>query len=265
MEIHFDLLWKTESKDIKNQRQFWDFRASEFNSRLDSQRTVMEVEEVLKFLRDKGALEKNSSVLDIGCGPGKYTLAFAKEVKRVTGTDISPKMIEYAKENAESRGLRNIELVQASWPEVKLEKFGWKKNFDLVFAAFCPGIDSPEALKKMIEASCKYCFLSGFVSREDQVLEGLKKHLGIKNKAWGNQIYFSFNLLWQWGYYPEITYKDRQWTNEYHIEQMADILVTRLNDQATREDILDYLKTISVDGKITEQTTAKVAWLYWQV
>src|SRR5690606_4974225 len=126
-----------------------DFRASEFNSRLDSQRTVMEVEEVLKFLRDKGALEKNSSVLDIGCGPGKYALAFAKEVKRVTGTDISPKMIEYAKENAESRGLRNIELVQASWPEVKSEEFGWKKNFDLVFAAFCPGIDSPEALKKM--------------------------------------------------------------------------------------------------------------------
>ncbi|NLZ52540.1 MAG: hypothetical protein GX892_05245, partial [Thermoanaerobacteraceae bacterium] len=65
--------------------------------------------------------------------------------------------------------------------------------------------------------------------------------------------------------YPEITYQDRSWTNEYDIEQMTDILVTRLNDQASREDIIDYLKTISANGKITEQTTSKVAWLYWQV
>ncbi|NLZ51704.1 MAG: methyltransferase domain-containing protein, partial [Thermoanaerobacteraceae bacterium] len=203
MEFHFDMLWKTESRNKKDQQKFWDLRACEFNSRLVSQRLTQETKQVLKFLKDKGALEKNSFVLDIGCGPGKYTLAFAKEVKWVTGTDISPKMIAFAKENAQSRGLRNIELVQASWPEVKLEDTGWKKRFDMAFAAFCPGIDSAEALKKMVEASCKHCFLSGFVSRQDQVMEGLKKHLGIQGKTWGNQIYFSFNLLWQWGYYPE--------------------------------------------------------------
>jgi len=265
MEIDFDRIWKIESRNKKDQQQFWDLRACEFNSRLASQRGIKETEQVLKFLKEKGALEKNSSVLDIGCGPGKYTLAFAKEVKTVTGTDISPKMIAFAKENARNRGLKNVKLVQASWPEVNILDSGWEKNFDLVFAAFCPGIDSADALKKMAEASRKHCFMSGFATRKDQVMEGLKKHLSIQNKSWGNQIYFSFNLLWQWVYYPEITYQDRSWTNEYDIEQKADILITRLNDQANREDIIDYLKTICVNGKITEQTTSKVAWLYWQV
>lgn len=265
MEIDFDRLWKMEDRDKKDQQKFWDLRAFEFNSRLVSQKVIKETEQVLKFLKDKGALEENCSILDIGCGPGKYTLAFAKEVKTVNGTDISPKMIAFAKENAQSRSLRNIKFVQASWPEVKLSDMGWEKRFDLVFAAFCPGIDSADALKKMIEASSKHCFMSGFVTRQDLVMEGLKKRLGIQNKSWGNQIYFSFNLLWQWGYYPEITYQDRSWTNEYDIEQMADILVRRLDNKDNRKDIIDYLKTISVNGKITEQTTAKVAWLYWQV
>ncbi|HQE05955.1 MAG TPA: methyltransferase domain-containing protein [Tepidanaerobacteraceae bacterium] len=265
MEILFDRFWKMEDKNNKNQQQFWDLRADEFNSRMGSQRTMKEVEEVLKYLKDKGAIDEKGKVLDIGCGPGKYTLAFAKEVICVIGTDISSKMISFAKENARSRGLTNVNFFQASWPEVNIEELGWKKNFDLVFAAFCPGIDGPDALKKMVEASSKHCFLSGFVSRQDQVLEGLKKHLGIQGKTWGNQVYYSFNLLWQWGYYPEITYQDRAWTNEYDVQQMADILVSRLDGQASKEDIMDYLKTVSVNGKVKEHSRSKIAWLYWQV
>ncbi|HHV18923.1 MAG TPA: class I SAM-dependent methyltransferase, partial [Thermoanaerobacterales bacterium] len=77
----------------------------------------------------------------------------------------------------------------------------------------------------------------------------------------------SFNLLWNWGYYPEITYHDRSWSSEYDIDWMTDIFMTRLSGQAfyNRQDIIDYLKSISVNGKVKEQTTSKVAWLYWQV
>ena len=266
MELDFASLWKTiENGSIKDQKRFWDLRAAEFNSQLASERTVEEAEDVLKYLKDKGAVDRNHTILDIGCGTGKYALAFAREAKNVTCIDISAKMIAFAKENAQSRGCRNIELVQASWSEVELEKRGWKKKFNLVFAAFCPGIDSPEALKKMIEASRKHCFLSGFVTRQDRVMDGLEAHLGIRENIWGNQIYFCFNLLWQWGYYPEITYKDRSWTKEYDVEHMADILNARLNGKASREDIIKYLNQISVNGKVTEVTTSKVARLYWKV
>lgn len=267
MEIDFAKLWERDKKNKKNQQKFWDSRAQEFNSRLSENSSPKETKKVIDYLVQKGALKTDGSVLDIGCGPGKYALAFAKKVKKVTGIDISPKMIAFAKENARNGGFDNTEFVQASWPEADLSALGWIENYDLVYAAFSPGIDSPNALKKMIQASRKHCFISGFVTREDRVLDGLKRHLGIKITPWGRQIYYSFNLLWNWGYYPEITYHDRSWSSEYDIDRMTDIFMTRLSGQAfyNRQDIIDYLKSISVNGKVKEQTTSKVAWLYWQV
>ena len=267
MEIDFAKLWESEKTIKNNQQRFWDGRAEEFNSGLSEDRTIKETEKVLSYLGEKDALEKDGSVLDIGCGPGKYTMAFAKKVKTVTGTDISSKMIALAKKNAENRGLNNIRFVQGSWAETDLLAMEWRKNFDLVYASFCPGIDSPDALRKMTEASCKHCFISGFVTREDRILDGLKRHLGIKITHWGRQIYYSFNLLWNWGYYPEILYHDRSWSREYDIDRMADVFMTRLDERifVNRQDIIDYLKSISVNGKVKEQTTSKVAWMYWQV
>ncbi|HHV18940.1 MAG TPA: class I SAM-dependent methyltransferase, partial [Thermoanaerobacterales bacterium] len=208
MEIDFAKLWERDKKNKKNQQKFWDSRAQEFNSRLSENSSPKETKKVIDYLVQKGALKTDGSVLDIGCGPGKYALAFAKKVKKITGIDISPKMIAFAKENARNGGFDNTEFVQASWPEADLSALGWIENYDLVYAAFSPGIDSPNALKKMIQASRKHCFISGFVTREDRVLDGLKRHLGIKITPWGRQIYYSFNLLWNWGYYPEITYHD---------------------------------------------------------
>ncbi len=267
MEIDFVKLWERDKTSKNNQQKFWDGRAEEFNSGLSENRTIKETEKVLSYLGKKGALEKDGNVLDIGCGPGKYILAFAKKVKTVTGIDISTKMIALANENAQNGGLGNIRFVQASWPETDLSAMCWRKNFNLVYASFCPGIDSPNALRKMAEASNKHCFLSGFVTREDRVMDGLKEHLGFKTNPWGRQIYYSFNLLWNWGYYPEISYHDRSWSREYNIDRMADIFMTRLDERIflNRQDIIDYLKKLSVNGKIEEQTTSKVAWLYWQV
>lgn len=64
MEILFDRFWKMEDKNNKNQQQFWDLRADEFNSRMGSQRTMKEVEEVLKYLKDKGAIDEKGKVLE---------------------------------------------------------------------------------------------------------------------------------------------------------------------------------------------------------
>lgn len=48
------------------------------------------------------------TVLDIACGPGLVTTAFAKKAKHVTGLDITPAMIEKAKEIQEKEKLDNI-------------------------------------------------------------------------------------------------------------------------------------------------------------
>lgn len=47
-------------------------------------------------------------VLDVACGPGLITFPFAKIADWVTGIDITPKMIERAKELQIEKGIKNI-------------------------------------------------------------------------------------------------------------------------------------------------------------
>jgi SAM-dependent methyltransferase len=52
---------------------------------------------------------RNMTVLDIGCGPGLYSVAFALAgAKRVVGIDFSPRMITIAKERARAEDVSSL-------------------------------------------------------------------------------------------------------------------------------------------------------------
>ena len=51
--------------------------------------------------------ERPSLVLDLGCGTGSMTLALAKLGYDMTGVDISPEMLDLARERADAEGLSN--------------------------------------------------------------------------------------------------------------------------------------------------------------
>lgn len=53
-------------------------------------------------------VSQKDTVLDVACGPGLITFPFARIVSRVTGIDITPKMIERAKELQIENGIKNI-------------------------------------------------------------------------------------------------------------------------------------------------------------
>lgn len=63
----------------------------------------------LRYLWTLGILEKavpGKSILDVGCGSGRYDIALAKAgAKRVVGVDLSPGMLEIAFRNAKSAGV----------------------------------------------------------------------------------------------------------------------------------------------------------------
>jgi 2-polyprenyl-3-methyl-5-hydroxy-6-metoxy-1,4-benzoquinol methylase len=67
------------------------------------------------------------SVLDIGCGVGRWSLRFAARGWRVTGLDLSPFMVESARQNATALGL---DCTFASG-DVRAHDFGTR--FDLIF------------------------------------------------------------------------------------------------------------------------------------
>ncbi len=59
--------------------------------------------------------------IDLGCGPGYFTLPLSKNVKRVYAVDIEDEMLKKCKLRAEMESLRNIEYVKCSEEEIPIE------------------------------------------------------------------------------------------------------------------------------------------------
>lgn len=63
-----------------------------------------EVKDIKKAL----SLSKDSTVWEIGAGTGECALALASAVKHVYAADVSPAMLEYARQKAERRHVKNV-------------------------------------------------------------------------------------------------------------------------------------------------------------
>lgn len=85
-------------------------------------------------------IPKNSEILEIGCGTGKYTEILKKDAKRICGVDISSKMIEMAKKRSP-----NVEFIVGDCEALRDFK---DEEFDVVagFNTFSYFPNKPKAL-----------------------------------------------------------------------------------------------------------------------
>lgn len=268
----FEEAWKKKAKEnLTDTQKFWDLRAEEFNELTLERDNTKENDDLSDFLLSKGALKGDYDVLDVGCGAGKYSIEFSGMVHSVTGIDISPKMIEFSKENTVAKGIKNAEFYTVPWQTLNPEEWKWEKKFDLVFASMSPAVNSAETLLKMNAVSKKHCFMSGFVHRQDQVKNYLIKELGGKIEEHPlTNVYYAFNILWQNGIYPDIAYRDRKWTKQWQLDKAVEIFTFQVqkffpDDQGLSEKVKELLIEISSDGIVKETIDAKAGWLYWQV
>lgn len=94
----------------------------------------------------------NDNVLDVACGPGVLSCAFAKVASHVTGIDITPSMLEAARKLQESVGLSNV-----TWKEGDVYNLPFPDNFfSLLITRYAfHHIERPkEVLREMIRV-CK--------------------------------------------------------------------------------------------------------------
>lgn len=273
---YFTEAWKKDLSDLEDTQAFWNMRADDFNKQHGNQKQgENRREQVIEFLANRNMLPADAKILDIGCGPGRYSIAFAQRAKQVTGIDISPKMLAYASENAKQHKLDNVLFELSPWETLKLEECGWQKKYDLVFASMCPGISSADSLLKICQASKGACFLSSFVERKDDLRDKLHQEVyGCEpDHRWGKNIYYAINVLWLSGYYPEVTYYDYEFDHVWPLDKAIELYSHQLKRMTKSgqepgdidEKISRYLVSIAVDGIVSEKVQSKVAWLCWKV
>ena len=86
-------------------RGYWNSRAEGYSLRNCDELDGPEGEALAALFREVLDPKPGMTALDAGCGPGIMGLTLAKLGCRVTGVDLSPEMIDRARENAEARGL----------------------------------------------------------------------------------------------------------------------------------------------------------------
>jgi len=271
MDINsFELLWTEKHEDSYKDDNpgCWDNRVQEFNRSKADER----IDLITDFLLQKGMLTKESTVLDLGCGPGKFVLEFAKTAEYVIGVDISTKMIQAARENSVKQRVANVEFIELDWHKADLATLKWQKKFDLITAIMSPAINNKQNLDKMIQASKGYCMVCHFLERLDSVGNELQKHVFGRKKEdeYGNRgLYCIFNILWLSKLCPEIVYINTEREVSRTVEEAYQHYVNRF---AARRDltaadklkIKDFLQSRAVDGLVKEKIRAKIACVYWQ-
>ncbi|MBV7276019.1 class I SAM-dependent methyltransferase [Clostridium sp. PL3] len=267
---YFSNSWNNSKKYHNMDEKFWNQRAKEFNIKDIEEKANIDFPRILDFI-EVGQDFRFENVLDIGCGTGFYAMQFAKISDHVIATDISQSMLACAENNSKEKNIGNITFVKKTWSEFSLEELQHKEKFDLVFASMSPAIDSYEDLKKMIECGKNLYFLSGFVQKKDYLKDELSKIIFGSNESsyHGNKIYNAFNILWNIGYYPKISYKDSSWersksVDEFYLEYLSYFEKTKILTKDDKANIKGYLKSKVVDGLVIEKTTAKSAWLFWK-
>ncbi len=64
--------------------------------------------EALARIVHMAAAGREDTVLDVACGPGLLTCAFARNVRHATGIDLTPAMLDQAREVQKQQGLSNL-------------------------------------------------------------------------------------------------------------------------------------------------------------
>jgi len=96
-----------------------------------SSRNKSFIERSVEWIDSHFGVDDKIEIADFGCGPGLYTTRMAERGAIVTGIDFSENSLKYAKQTADTRGLR-IDYVHANYLN-----FETSKSFDLITMIMC--------------------------------------------------------------------------------------------------------------------------------
>lgn len=125
--------------------KYWDSRARRF-----ADRTAGTASGDPLAARLRRAATNKSSLLDVGAGTGRFSLALAPRVAEVVAVDASAVMLSFLRREARRSGLTNITTVVGRWEDVEVTPA------DLVLCAYVlPLIEDAAGFLSKLDSACR--------------------------------------------------------------------------------------------------------------
>ncbi len=243
---------------------FWNQFAPSYHKILEA--LMPANQKLVRSWKDQGLIDAGTCALDVGAGPGTYTLPLAEEAGRVTALDTSAGMLDTLKQEAAARQLGNIRVKLADWQDA------WgQKEYDLVLAANCPAISDRKNLFKMNELSRKFALLICYAGKVRTTLRYAlwKEIMGEEMQGRGFDISYPFNILYQEGFYPHLSFVEQAYRYSEKTETVFQNYCYYFKifgqEGARVQRILDqFLAKRENGGLVEERMSYRLALLWWK-
>jgi SAM-dependent methyltransferase len=147
---------------------FWERRARGFHR---STRDTVSRDPF--YLRLCKKVTTHNSVLDVGAGTGRFSLALAPKVEHIFAVEPSVAMLDFFRQDATEKDLRNISFVQKTWQEAP---DNLRADIVICSHVIYPIRDIEPFLLKLQEATLQGCYIYVRSTHIDALTAGLWQH-----------------------------------------------------------------------------------------
>jgi SAM-dependent methyltransferase len=219
---------------------------------------------IVEHLMAELAFMPGDRVLDIGCGPGTFSLIFAENARNVDALDPSSGMLSTMEEEASNRGLYNITPIRSKW-----NQHSSKMKYDLVFSSLSPGINDSSTLLKMEEYSRRSCCYTTFGDSSGVVLRDELWERIVGDRPSGAYHYsYPYNILMENCRSPRLVFFEMHSSSMIPAGRLIECyqiyfsIFTSMDDEK-RKIIKEYVEDHSRDGIYERETNQSMAVILW--
>ena len=176
----------------------WDNRARELSMLSEAPENHPDC--YMEFFTKRVPLS-GASVIDVGCGAGRYLKQLLDAGALAEGLEPSSQMVKETVKYLERSGFDGEEV---KIHPVAFQEFEPEKQYDYVFISNSPIIRYYENYEKILRLAKKGIFVGSWMRRRDVFFHQLAKRLGREpGEIFAPYVYYLFNLLMADGYAPE--------------------------------------------------------------
>ena len=194
-DIDWGELWTRKMDEKGDRGKDWSKAAEKYAQRAGKDNYT---EQLISHM----TLDKNDTVLDLGCGEGSVTIPLSYKVAHVKAVDATEKMLEILEEKIESEGIKNIETFKDDINTVNVKDYG---HYDIVLASrVVNGIKNPrEVISNLNEIADKYVFFTLFGPNNWRLEKDFHEYLSKEYKG-APSYTILVNLLADMGIYANV-------------------------------------------------------------
>jgi len=209
----------------------------------------------LQWIISKLSIDPESTILDIGSGPGVLAVPLAKKVKQVTAIDISTVALKHLKERAKREELSNITSIAKKWEDIKLGND--IEQYDVVVASYAlTMLDLVAALSKMNQAAKRAVYIFEAAGQKYWHHQELWPRLYGKEFVPSPDYIYIVNVLYQMGIYANVE------TSEYEVRQRFPTLDEAVEQWQEHLNVTTPQATEIIKGYLSEALEKEEEGLY---